>query len=195
MKRFAIDIGGTFTDLVALDEETGQIFITKLPSTPQNPAEGLLNCIQEIDLPVSDYDLFVHGTTIGLNAFLQGRGEAVSLITTEGFRDVYEIGRTNRVEPYNLTYKKPQRLVPRRRIFTVPERIDFKGKILKDLDEKVALEIIEEIVRQGIRSVAICLLHAYANPHHEQRLYELIKSRYPEIYVSVSSQIIREYRE
>ena len=195
MKRFAIDIGGTFTDLVALDEETGKVTITKLPSTPQDPAEGLLNCIREINLSVSEYSLFVHGTTIGINAYLQGRGEDVSLITTDGFRDVYEVGRTNRVEPYNLTYKKPKRLVSRRRIFTVPERIDFKGNIIEKLDESVAKEVIEKIVQQKIKSIAICLLHSYANPCHEERLYEFIKERHPDVYVSLSSRIIREYRE
>ncbi len=195
MKRFAIDIGGTFTDLVALDDETGWVSITKLPSTPQDPAVGLLNCIKEIELAVSDYNLFVHGTTIGINAYLQGSGEDVSLITTEGFRDVYEIGRTNRVEPYNLTYKKPKRLVPRRRIFTVPERVDSRGKVITALDEHVAGEVIERIYELGIRSIAICLLHSYANPCHEERLYKLVKERHPEIFVSLSSRLIREYRE
>jgi len=195
MKRFAIDIGGTFTDLVALDDETGEITITKRPSTPQDPAVGLLNCIKEIKLAVSDYNLFVHGTTIGINAYLEGRGEDVSLITTEGFRDVYEIGRTNRVEPYNLTYKKPKRLVPRRRIFSVPERVDARGNVVKQMDERVAAAVIERICGLGIRSIAICLLHSYANPCHEERLSELIKERHPEIFVSLSNRLIREYRE
>lgn len=195
MKRFAIDIGGTFTDLVALNDETGEVTITKRPSTPQDPAVGLLDCIKEIELAVSDYNLFVHGTTIGINAYLQGKGEDVSLITTEGFRDVYEIGRTNRVEPYNLTYRKPKRLVPRRCIYTVPERVDSRGKVVTALDEHVAAEVIERICGLGIRSIAVCLLHSYANPCHEERLYEMIKERHPEIYVSLSSRIIREYRE
>ena len=195
MKRFAIDIGGTFTDLVALDEETGKVTITKRPSTPQDPAQGLLDCIKEVNLTVSNYNLFVHGTTIGINAYLQGRGADVSLITTEGFRDVYEIGRTNRVEPYNLTYKKPRRLVPRRRIYTVPERIDFRGNVLQELDESAAEKVIETIVDQGIRSIAVCLLHSYANPCHEERLDELIKKKHSDVCVSLSSRIIREYRE
>jgi len=195
MKRFAIDIGGTFTDLVALNDETGEVTITKRPSTPQDPAVGLLDCIKEIELAVSDYNLFVHGTTIGINAYLQGKGEDVSLITTEGFRDVYGIGRTNRVEPYNLTYRKPKRLVPRRCIYTVPERVDSRGKVVTALDEHVAAEVIERICGLGIRSIAVCLLHSYANPCHEERLYEMIKERHPEIYVSLSSRIIREYRE
>ena len=195
MKRFAIDIGGTFTDMVALNDETGEVTITKRPSTPQDPAVGLLDCIKEIELAVSDYNLFVHGTTIGINAYLEGRGEDVSLITTEGFRDVYEIGRTNRVEPYNLTYKKPKRLVPRRRIFSVPERVDAHGNVVKKLDEQAAEAVIAEIYQQGIRSIAICLLHSYANPCHEERLYEMIKERHPEIFVSLSNRLIREYRE
>jgi len=195
MKRFAIDIGGTFTDLVALDEETMRFTITKLPSTPQRPADGLLDCIRDVNLCVSDYSLFVQGTTIAINAYLQRRGERVSLITTDGFRDVYEIGRTNRVEAYNLTYKKPKRLVPRRLIYTVPERIDFRGNIMEELNEEVADDVIEEIVQQGIRSIAICLLHSYANPRNEERLYELIKERHPDVFVSLSSRIIREYRE
>lgn len=195
MKRFAIDIGGTFTDLVAFDEETGKISIMKLPTTLQDPSEGLLNCIKEINLLLSHYSLFVHGTTIGLNAYLQRKGAKVSLITTKGFKDVYEIGRTNRVEAYNLKYKKPKRIVPRRQIFTVPERMDFKGKVIESLDEKEVKKVIEEIGKEGIESVAICLLHSYANSSHEERMYKLIKERHPEIDVSLSSRIIREYRE
>jgi len=195
MRRFAIDIGGTFTDLVALDDVTGEMQVTKRPSTPGDPARGLLDCIQDIGLALGEYELFVHGTTIGLNAFLEGRGADVSLITTSGFRDVYEIGRTNRLEPYNLTYRKPRRLVPRRRVFTVPERMDYRGRVLKLLDESAAEAQIEEIAASGIRSVAICLLHAYANPAHEERIHEMLKARAPEIFVSLSSRIIREYRE
>jgi N-methylhydantoinase A len=195
VKRFAIDIGGTFTDLVALDDETGEMRIAKRPSTPLEPAQGLLECIREADLEIPEHELFVHGTTIGLNAFLQGRGEDVCLITTEGFRDIYEIGRTNRTEPYNLTYRKPRRLVPRRRVFTVPERIDYRGNVVQELDETATTEVIEKIADLGIQSVAVCLLHAYAKPQHEERIYEMIKARCPTTHVSLSSRIIREYRE
>jgi len=195
MKRFAIDIGGTFTDLVALDDVTGEMRVTKRPSTPGDPARGLLDCIQDIELALGEYELFVHGTTIGLNAFLEGCGADVSLITTSGFRDVYEIGRTNRLEPYNLTYEKPERLIARRRVFTVPERMDYRGRVLTPLDESAVAAVIDEIVSSQIRSIAVCLLHAYANPAHEERIREMIEARAPEMFVSLSSRIIREYRE
>jgi len=195
MKRFAIDIGGTFTDLVIFDEGAGKVYTTKLPTTPQDPSQGILNCIKECDLSLPDYKLFVHGTTIGLNAYLQRKGTKTALITTEGFRDVYEIGRINRVEAYNLKYKKPKRLVPRRRVFTVSERMDFRGNVIKSLDEEGVRKVVEEIVKEGVESIAICFMHSYVNPSHEEKIYEIIKEKYPEILCSLSSRIIREYRE
>jgi N-methylhydantoinase A len=140
-------------------------------------------------------DFFVHGTTAGLNAFLERKGAHVALITTAGFRDVYEIGRANRPDMYNLFYRKPTPLVRRCHIYEVRERSLFDGSILTPLNKEHLAEIVEQIATDDYDSVAVCLLHAYASPEHELRTAEALRRRLPEISISLSHQVAPEWRE
>ena len=139
--RVAIDIGGTFTDLVCFDENSGRVQTHKVSTTPHNLSAGILAAMQHVVPDPSGLAFFVHGSTAGLNAFLERKGAATALITTKGFRDIYEIGRANRPEMYNLHYRKPTPLLPRRHIYEVPERTAYDGTVEEPLDE-AALEAV-----------------------------------------------------
>jgi N-methylhydantoinase A len=193
--RVAVDIGGTFTDIVLMDNISGEVHTGKVPSTPQDLSVGILSGVQRLVPDFSEVDFFVHGTTAGLNAFLERKGAHVALITTVGFRDVYEIGRANRPDMYNLFYRKPTPLVRRRHIYELQERTLFDGNILTSLDEENLAEIVEQIASSDYNSVAVCLLHAYANPEHELRVAEALRRRLPEVSISLSHQVAREWRE
>ncbi|MFF4599702.1 hydantoinase/oxoprolinase family protein [Amycolatopsis sp. NPDC001319] len=194
MKQIAADIGGTFTDLTAVDEH-GVFSTAKTLTTPHDHAEGVLDGLDKLGAHLPDTELFLHGSTIAINTVLQRAGAATALITTEGFRDVYEIGRGNRSEPYNLFFGKPDPLVPRRLRREVRERVLVDGSVRTPLDVTAARELITELKSSGVQSVAVCLLHAYANPEHELELGRLFTELWPEAYVTLSHQIMREYRE
>ncbi|HVO95732.1 MAG TPA: hydantoinase/oxoprolinase N-terminal domain-containing protein, partial [Terriglobales bacterium] len=166
--RIAVDIGGTFTDLVAVDDR-GQIFRSKALTTPDDLARGIADCLKGANVDVAGADFFVHGSTVTINAVLERKGARTGLITTKGFRDVYEIGRGNRPEGYNLFFKRPVPLVPRDLRLEVDERLYASGDVLKPLDEALAAETISALKAKGVESVAVCLLHAYANAEHERR--------------------------
>jgi len=193
--RLAIDIGGTFTDLVALDEETGEILLEKALTTPANFADGVTDTMHKAGLAARDVAQFVHGTTVVINALTERRGARVALITTEGFRDVLEIQRANRTDMYNLLYRKPVPFVPRRFRFEVPERLDAWGGIVLALDEDAVRQIAERCQALGIEAVAICYLNAYANPAHEIRTREIIAAICPNLEISVSHEITQQWRE
>ena len=161
--RIAVDIGGTFTDLVAVDDN-GQVFRSKSLTTPDDLARGINDCLKGANVDVAGASFFVHGSTVTINAVLERKGARTGLITTQGFRDVYEIGRGNRPEGYNLFFKRP-----------VP------------LGENSATATIGALKAAGLESVAVCLLHAYANAAHEQRLGELLRQQFPEAFVSLSN--------
>jgi N-methylhydantoinase A len=192
--RIAVDIGGTFTDLVAVDDQ-GKIFRSKSLTTPDDLARGINDCLQSANIDVAGASFFVHGSTITINAVLERKGARTGLITTKGFRDVYEIGRGNRPEGYNLFFKRPVPLVPRDLRLEVDERLYATGEVLKPLDENSAMATIGALQAAGVESVAVCLLHAYANAAHEQRLGELLRKHFPEAYASLSHEILREFRE
>ena len=192
--RIAVDIGGTFTDLVAVDEE-GQVYRSKSLTTPDDLASGIQDCLRAAKIQVSGATFFVHGSTIAINAVVERKGARAGLITTRGFRDVYEIGRGNRPEGYNLFFKRPVPLVSRDLRLEVDERLYATGEVLKPLDEQSASDAIAGLRAAGVESVAVCLLHSYANPVHEQRLGELLRQQFPEAYVSLSHEILREFRE
>lgn len=193
--RVAVDIGGTFTDIVVLDNLSGQVHTGKVPSTPHDLSQGILNGIERVTPDFSEVGFFVHGTTAGLNAFLERKGAHVALITTAGFRDVYEIGRANRPDMYNLFYRKPAPLVRRRHIYELQERMLFDGSILTPLNDEHLTSIVEQIAIGEYNSVAVCLLHAYANPEHELRVAEALHRRLPDISISLSHQVACEWRE
>lgn len=199
MLRIGVDIGGTFTDFTVLDEQTGQVVLVhKLPSDPLDPIGRILAGIKDIlaALPAAGVSYLIHGTTIGLNALLQQREPPPGLITTAGFRDVYEIGRQWRADQvYNLFIDPPRRLLPRRLVREVDERLNFLGEVVRPLDMEQARAAIRELLAAGVRSLAICLLHSYANPSHEQALASLVHAEDPHVYVSLSSEINPEFRE
>ncbi len=192
--RIAVDIGGTFTDLVALDDQ-GRIYQSKCLTTPEDLARGIEECFQRAEIRVSDGEFFVHGSTIAINAVLEHKGAPTGLITTRGFRDVYEIGRGNRPEGYNLFFKRPVPLVPRDLRLEVDERLYASGEVREPLNEESALAAIARLKSRGLQSVAVCLLHSYANSLHEEKLGELLRREFPEAYVSLSHEILREFRE
>ncbi|GCE50372.1 N-methylhydantoinase A [Thermosporothrix hazakensis] len=192
-KRAAVDIGGTFTDLVSLDEETGEIILGKTSTTPAHFEEGVITAITDAQL--QGVHFLAHGTTVIINALTERKGAATALLTTRGFRDILEIQRANRPDLYNLVYAKPKPFVPRRLRLEITERINYKGEVLTPLVKEDVLAAVEEARKQGAEAIAICFLHAYANPAHEKQACELIKQVWPEVDVSVSHELAQEWRE
>jgi len=193
--RMGIDIGGTFTDFTVLDYTTGRVQVEKVLSTPPLFWEGIADGIEKLALPLAQVDMIVHGTTVGLNALLERKGGRIGLITTAGFRDVYEIARHNRTETYDLYYRKPIPLIPRRYRLEVQERIDPDGNVVQPLEEEDVLDCIRVFTEAGIASIAVSLLHSYANPIHEQRIGELLAAHYPTATISLSHSLARQWRE
>lgn len=194
MKTVAIDIGGTFTDLAALDPETGALSFAKCLTTPPNFDEGALDCIVEAAIPGSEIEVLRHGTTVVINALLERKGASTALVTTEGFRDILEIGRGNRPESFNLFYHRMEPLVSRALRFEVAERMDARGNVLRPLEEAALAKLVTELREARVEAVAICLLHAWRNPMHEQRIAEYLRQRL-DCFVSASHEISREFRE
>ena len=195
MKRIAVDIGGTFTDIVYIDEDTMQIVVDKVRSTPWDIGHAVLEAIKKIKVDMSEVTLFIHGTTAGINTVVQRKGAKVGLITTRGFTDILEMARGNRKELYNYLWKKPKPLVPRYLRLGISERTSYSGEIIEKLDEKEAKEAIKKLRQEGVEAIAVCLLHSYANPENEQRVGEIIKEIWPELDVSLSHLVAREIRE
>ena len=163
--RIAVDIGGTFTDLIAVDDY-GRLYSSKSLTTPRDLARGIEDCVKDANIDVANASFFVHGSTVAINAALEHKGAKTGLITTKGFRDVYEIGRGNRPEGYNLFFKRPVPLVPRNLRLEVDERLYATGEVLTPLDEASAASAIAELKRAEVESIAVCLLHSYANRAH-----------------------------
>jgi N-methylhydantoinase A len=193
--RVAMDIGGTFTDFVVVDGAAGLTFSGKVLSTPANPAEGVLEGLEQLVPELGGVEFLVHGTTVGLNAFLERKGTRVLLLMTAGLRDSYSIARHDRKELYALQYRKPKRLVPRRDVLEVTERLRYDGSVEIPLDEASLTPIVEKIRAEGIEAVAICLVHAFTNPEHELRVREVLERECPGLSVTLSHEIAREWRE
>jgi len=196
--RIGIDIGGTFTDLVAADEKRG-VWKIKVLTTPTDPSVGALDAVRRL-LEKEEVDsglvrVVIHATTLASNALLTGNIPRAALITTSGFRDVLEIGRQNRPELYNLQVERLPPLVPRRYRFEVRERITYDGRILEPLDTSQATQVARRIRRLGIGTVALCLLHSYANPRHEKKLGKIFRREHPSAKLSLSSELLPEFRE
>ncbi|MEM7132342.1 MAG: hydantoinase/oxoprolinase family protein [Chloroflexota bacterium] len=193
--RLATDIGGTFTDLVAFDEASGTIRLGKSSSTPGDFAQGILEAVDTADLSLDHVTYFVHGCTVVINAITERKGVKTALITTKGFRDVLEIGRGNRPDMYNLRFQKPLPFVPRYLRFEVPERVNFRGEVLTPLEISGLAAIAQSCQAANVEAVAICLLHAYAHPAHEQTVATKLSQLLPNVAITISSDIIREWRE
>jgi N-methylhydantoinase A len=194
MLRIAVDIGGTFTDLVAQDD-SGRLFVSKVLTTPNDHSEGVMSAIAKAGVDLRETALFLHGSTIAINTVIERKGVKTALITTRGFRDVYEIGRSNRPDAYNLFFERPVPLVPRSLRHEVSERMTARGAIHTPLDREEAAEVVTDLMNAGVQSIAVCLLHSYANPLHEEALGEIIAAIAPQIYVTLSHHVLREYRE
>src|SRR5881409_3184822 len=160
--RLATDIGGTFTDLVGFDEQTGAVTIGKASTTPDDLPQGVLDAVAAAGVSLGDVAELVHGTTVVINALTERRGARAALVTTHGFRDVLEIGRGNRPDMYNLVSRKPPPFVPRRHRFEVRERVDRRGRVLLPVELDDLAPIVEACRRDGLEAVAVCFLHSYA---------------------------------
>ena len=191
----SVDIGGTFTDFVVNDKEAGKAFTGKLPSTPENPALAVLEGIRQLIPKPDEIDFIVHGTTVGLNAFLERKGARVLLITTAGVSDYYTIARGNRNDLYTLHYRKPGRLLPRRDVHEVRERIKWDGSVDEPIHPEDFEPIIAKIKGENITAVAVCFLHAYAYPQHELQAREILVNALPDVSVTLSHLVAREWRE
>ncbi|WP_406293379.1 hydantoinase/oxoprolinase family protein [Embleya sp. NBC_00888] len=193
--RLAVDVGGTFTDVVSLDESTGRLEFAKVSTVPSDPSAGVLDAFAASGVAVSDVDTFIHGTTLGLNALLTRTGARVAVVATHGFRDVYLLGRTDRPMNYAIAYRKPPALLERADTFEVVERLRFDGSVETEFSIESAREVARVIAERGYDAVAVGFLHAYANPGHEQRMREVLLEEAPGIMVSLSHELSREYRE
>ena len=193
--RISVDVGGTFTDVIVLDEKTNHLRLEKVETTPQNPASGVLQGFKKADTKLSEIDYFVHGTTLGINALLTRTGARVAIVTTKGFRDIYELGRTSRDPMYDFKYRKPKTLVPRDLVFEVEERNDFQGQVLTPFHRQQATAVARRIREYKVESVAVCFLHSYANPDHELAMAEILSQECPGVLVTLSYRLSREYRE
>ena len=192
--RVGVEVGGTFTDLVAIEGE--RVIVTKVPSVPARPDDGAMAALAEANLDLSTVQDLVHGSTVATNAILERKGARVAFLVTEGFRDVLLLQRHLRERIYDLFYKKPEPVVPRSDTLEIVERIDGKGAIVEAMDEEAAIAAVERLLGQGVfGSVAICFLNAYANPAHEQALARRIAERWPELPVTCSSTVSGEFRE
>ncbi|MEU5879567.1 hydantoinase/oxoprolinase family protein [Spirillospora sp. NPDC047279] len=199
--RIGIDTGGTFTDVVALDEDTGEIVLTKTPSTPADPArgfeEGVLKVLGLLGADRSDVTALAHGTTVATNQLLEDRIDDLGFVTTEGFEFVLEIARQSVPDGYGNSYfwVKPPRIVPVHRVRTVGGRLDHTGAELRPFDEESAVAAARWFRDRGIRAIGVCFLHSYADPAHELRMREVLRREHPEAVVSLSCEVLREYRE
>jgi N-methylhydantoinase A len=193
--RLAADVGGTFTDVAAFDETTGVLSLGKTLTTPQRLVTGIENGITKAGSRFQAARLFLHGTTVAINTILERSGAKCALLTTQGFRDIYEIGRVNRPEAYNLFFRKHVPLIDRDLRFEIMERIDSQGAVLIKLDEAQVRKVAAEAVAHGVQALAILFLHSYRNPAHEQRAKEIVEREYPQLFVTASHELSQEYRE
>ncbi|HXR64504.1 MAG TPA: hydantoinase/oxoprolinase family protein, partial [Ktedonobacteraceae bacterium] len=197
---FGIDIGGTFTDIVyyrppRAGETGGVLRVHKVPSTPHNPAEGLLKGVADLDAEAAREATIIHGSTVATNALLERRGARAALVTTEGFADVLEIGRQDRPALYDVMQQRPPALIPRERRLELAERLEYTGAVLRSPTPEDYERLLQELEACQPESVAIAFLHAYRNPLHERELAELLRARLPHVYLSLVSELLPQFRE
>jgi N-methylhydantoinase A len=197
MKRMATDVGGTFTDIVWVDDETGEVRMDKSPTTPKDVVQGVLAATRKTGVPAAEIGQFVHGSTVATNALIVMGGGQTGLIATKGFRDSLEIRRIARPDShiYNIFWKKPPALIPRRLRLEVDERMRFTGEVIRPVNRADVSAAIASFKAAGVETIAICLIHAYANPAHEIEIRDMIRAEWPEVYVSMSHEVAREIRE
>src|SRR6202051_4959717 len=199
--RVAVDTGGTFSDFVYLNEDTGSVSVGKIPSTPDDPSRAILQGVEALigqGVSAADIGYFCHGTTVGTNALLEGKGVKTGLLVTEGFRGIYEVAEQAR--PYgtaifDVMYDKPTSLVPQSLTGEIRERVDFRGNVFVPLDESALRETLRQLKTQNIEALAVCLLFSFLHPEHEARVGEIASEEMPDCDVSLSSEILPEIRE
>jgi N-methylhydantoinase A len=197
--RIGVDVGGTFTDFTIANSVTGDCLYFKVPSTPGDPSlaivDGVAQILKHFEIAPADVSYIGHGTTVATNMVIERRGVPTGLITTKGFRDVLAIGRQTRPALYDTSIRKPEPLVERHRRREANERLNAKGEVLRRLDEGELEAVLAELVETGVRAIAVCFLHAYRNPAHEEAVGRIIARKAPGIYVSLSSRVLPEFRE
>jgi len=193
--RVAIDIGGTFTDLMAFDEATGRFAQAKSLTTPAELAQGIVDCLKKSGLDPAEIGEVIHGSTTAINTLIERKGAKTGLIVTRGTRDVYSIGRGNRPESYNLFFHRHRPLVPRHLTREIDERMLASGEVLEPLEHASLAEACRRLAEEKVEAVAVCFLHSYANPEHERAAGDTVRRALPAAYVSLSHEILREYRE
>jgi N-methylhydantoinase A len=191
----AVDIGGTFTDLVAFDHETQNVIYSKSPTTYDNLVDGILDCFKKAAIQPAQASLVNHGTTLVINSLIQRKGAKTALVTSKGFRDILEIARGNRPDPFDLHYQRDEPLIPRELRFEVPERMGSKGEVVTPLDLPALQKLAGAIRRLGAESVAIFFMNSYINPEHEESAAKLLKELLPDAYVTFSTDLTREWYE
>jgi N-methylhydantoinase A len=191
----AIDIGGTFTDLIGFDDTAGRFVQAKSLSTPANLVQGIIDCIRKSSLSPAGIDELIHGSTIAINTLIERKGAKTGLIVTRGTRDVYIIGRGNRPEAYNLFFQRHRPLVPRRLTREIDERLLSSGEVHVALDRAGVAKAARVLAAEGVEALAVCFLHSYIDPAHERLAGEIIRAAMPDVYLSLSHDILREYRE
>src|SRR5262252_2135797 len=189
----AVDIGGTFTDLLGYETATGRLISAKASTTPGDYTRAIEACFDRIAPRVRDVDTFVHGSTVAINTVVERTGARTALVVTRGMRDVYIIGRGNRPDAYDVWFNRPRPLVPRHLTFELDERLSAHGDVRIPFDDRQAAEVAAQIAASGVEAVAICLLHSWSNPAHEQRMGALLRAMAPDLYVTTSHEILREY--
>ena len=197
MIRIGTDIGGTFTDIVWVDDHTGEIKADKAPTPPADVVQGVMAAYAKTGVTADAVGQFIHGSTVATNALVTQRGAVTGLITTKGFRDILEIRRIDRPDEhiYNIFWEKPKPLVPRRRRLEISARMMFDGTVMVPVDQAEVSAVTEKLLEMGVDSIAVCLLHAYADPSHELAVRDIIREMDPSIYVSMSHEVAREIRE
>jgi N-methylhydantoinase A/oxoprolinase/acetone carboxylase beta subunit len=197
--RLGCDIGGTFTDFVLLNDQSGEIKINKCLTTPRDPSDAVEQGIRELETVVPGFmeelDEVIHGTTLVINSIIERKGAVTGLITTKGFRDVLELGREIRYAPYDIFAEFPKPLIPRRFRLEVDERVRSDGTVLKPLNEDEAREVVHTLLSMGVESLAVCLLNSFENPSHELMIKEIIEKEAPHVSVSISYHVLPQIRE
>ena len=193
--RLATDVGGTFTDVAAFDETTGELQLGKTLTTPARLVTGIENGVTKAGASFRSARLFLHGTTVAINTILERTGATCALLTTQGFRDIYEIGRVNRPKSYNLFFRRHEPLIERDLRYEIRERVDAQGKVLIKLDEEQVRAAVADAVAQGAQAIAILFLHSYRNPAHERRVKAIVAESHPQLFVTASHELSQEYRE
>ncbi|HEX5320158.1 MAG TPA: hydantoinase/oxoprolinase family protein [Stellaceae bacterium] len=193
--RLAADVGGTFTDIASFDEATGTLSLGKTLTTPARLADGIDTGVAKAGANFAETSLLLHGTTVAINTILERTGARCGLLTTAGFRDIYEIGRVNRPESYNLFFQKHVPLIPRALRREIRERVDAGGRVLLPLDESEIRAAAAALVAEGVEAIAILFLHSYRAPEHERRAKAIVVAAHPELFVTASHELSQEYRE